>query len=298
MITMSVLLADAEHGSVDDIVDLDRYPLDRPQSERWLELVASTRAQLMIDGCQVLPGFLTDEATARARAEIVELAPKAEIRTSRSSVYVRGDAEVDLGDDDPRRFPLDRTVAHLTRDQIPPDSVGARLYAAPAFKAFIAACAGVERIFEYADPLAGLIANIVPVNGVLPWHYDTNEFVVSVMTQAPDSGGEFMYCPDLRRPGDENLEGLGSVLRGEATDVIRTLQLRPGDVQIFKGRYSLHQVARVEGTEDRHVIVFGYAGRPGVIGPLDRTRAVYGRVTEMHLIAHELGAHGSDGLIF
>jgi len=291
-------LADAEHGVVDDIVNLNEYPLDRPQSARWLEVVAETRAQLAIDGCQVLPGFLTEAATARARAEIVELAPKAVVRTSRCSVYARSDVELEFSDNDPRRITLDRTVAHLTRDQIPPDSVSARLYAAPSFKLFIAACVGVERVFEYGDPLAGLIANIVPVGGVLPWHYDTNEFVVSVMTKAPDSGGEFMYCPDLRRPGDENLDGLGRVLRGEATDLIRTLKLRPGDVQLFKGRYSLHQVARVEGAEDRHVAVFGYAERPGVIGPLDRTRAVYGRVTEAHLVAHELGALGSDGLIF
>lgn len=291
-------LADAEQGAVDDIVNLTDYPLDRPQSARWLEVVDAARAQLAIDGCQVLPGFLTQAATASARDQIAELAPKALLRTSRSSVYVRSDAELGLSDDDPRRISLERTVAHLTRDQIPPDSVGARLYAAPAFKAFIGACVGAERIFEYADPLAALIANIVPVGGALPWHYDTNEFVVSVMTQAPNSGGEFMYCPDLRRPGDENLDGLGRVLRGEATDIVRTLQLRPGDVQIFKGRYSLHQVARVEGGQDRHVAVFGYSDRPGVIGPLDRTRAVYGRVTEAHLVAHEFGALGSDGLIF
>lgn len=291
-------LADAEHGLVDDVINLNDYPLDRPQSARWLEIVAATRAQLASDGCHVLPSFLTSEATARARAEIAELAPKAAIRTTRSSVYVRSDTEVDLSDDDPRGISLERTVAHLTRDQIPPDSVVARIYVAPAFKAFITACVGAERIFEYADPLAGLIANIVPVGGVLPWHYDTCEFVVSLMTQAPDSGGEFMYCPDLRRPGEENLDGLGRVLRGEATDLIRTLQLRPGDVQIFKGRYSLHQVALVTGGQDRHVAVFGYADRPGVIGPLDRTRAVYGRVTEAHLLAHEYGALGSDGLIF
>ena len=40
-----------------------------------------------------------------------------------------------------------------------------------------------------------------------------------------------------------------------------------------------------------------YADRPGVIGPLDRTRALYGRVTEAHLLAHEFGARAADGLI-
>ncbi len=71
--------------------------------------------------------------------------------------------------------------------------------------------------------------------------------------------------------------------------------LRPGDLQIFLGRYSLHRVSEVRGSTERHVAVLSFANRPGVIGPVDRTRAVYGRVTEAHLIAEAMIA--PDGLI-
>ena len=70
-----------------------------------------------------------------------------------------------------------------------------------------------------------------------------------------------------------------------------------GDLQIFLGRYSLHKVGKVTGTTDRHVAVLSYADRPGVIGPVDRTRAVYGRVTEAHLVAEQSKLQSNDGLM-
>jgi len=180
---------------------------------------------------------------------------------------------------------------------IPPYSIAHRIYASSFFKAFIAACTHRQRVFEYADPLAGLVATVLPPTGAYPWHYDTNEYVATIMTRQPDEGGVFEYCPDLRRPSDENLAGLADVLSGDHPEMIRSVELEPGDLQLFLGRYSLHQVTPTAGATDRHVMVFSYADRPGVIGPVDRTRAVYGRVTEAHLVAEADAANSADGLI-
>lgn len=179
---------------------------------------------------------------------------------------------------------------------IPPFWCAHRLYVSSVFKAFIAACVGEVRVFEYADPLAGLVATVLPPGGQYPWHYDTNEFVVTIMTQKPQAGGAFEHRKDLRTPGDENLDGLGAVLNGEDNAVCQ-IATEPGDLQLFLGRYSLHQVTEVDGEVARHVLVFSYANRPGVIGPVDRTRSVYGRVTEAHLVAEESVCTAVDGLI-
>ncbi len=297
-VTTTFRLADPETHALLDLVDLARYPIDRPGSPEWHGVVAHCTAELAADGFVSLPGFLCPDALAAASAEIALLAPKALMRDEYSSVYARTDSEQDLPEDDPRRIPLRRTLGQVTRDQIPPDAVVHRLYVCPGFKAFIAACVGETRVFEYADPLAGLIATVVPPGGGLSWHYDTNEYVVTVMTQQPESGGVFEFVPGLRSPGDENIDGLGQVLRGEADDRIERRVLAPGDLHLFLGRYSLHRVSEVAGTVERHVAVLSYANRPGVIGPVDRTRAVYGRVTEAHLIAEEFAAAAPDDLIF
>jgi hypothetical protein len=285
--------ADPELGDIADIVDTDRYAISDDRARA--RLVVHARAELASDGCFLLEGFLRPAALATARAELAAVAPKAEVRPWSSSVYARSDTEASLDADDPRRRLFDNLLGHVTRDQIAPDTIVARLYASPVFKSFIADCVGAVRLFEYADPLAGLIATIIPPGGSKAWHYDTNEYVVTIMTQQSQAGGDFVYHPGLRRPGDENLDGLREALDGSLEPTVKSLQ--PGDMQLFLGRYSLHRVTEVTGDVERHVAVLSYADRPGVIGPVARTRAVYGRVTEAHLIAEQIALAASDGLI-
>jgi len=290
-------LANPEAGDLSDVIDLDRYPINRPGSPAWTSMLERIHAQLADDGCLVLADFLRPAALELAEEEIALLATRIPIRRYASTVYARAALEASLPADDPRVQPLVWHAGHVTRDMIAPYTIAHRVYASAYFKAFIAACTKRERVFEYADPLAGLVATVLPPTGSYPWHYDTNEFVVTIMTRKPDIGGTFEYCADLRGPGDENLPGLADVLSGQHPEMIRTVDVEPGDLQLFLGRYSLHQVTRTDGDTDRHVMVFSYADRPGVIGPVDRTRAVYGRVTEAHLVAEAAHAESADGLI-
>jgi hypothetical protein len=290
-------LADPEVGALTDLIDVDRYPLESPDSCRYQALVDRVRSELERTGCTSLPGFLTPETLRRTAADIAATARHVPIRHQRASVYARTTLEGELPAGDPRRVELTWFAGHVTRDMIPPYSPAHRLYVSSHFKRFVAAVVGKERVFEYADPLAGLVATVLPPRGTYPWHYDTNEFVATIMTQQPEAGGDFEYHHNLRTPGDENLHGLGAVLGGSPASPPRRLRATPGDLQLFLGRYSLHQVTEVEGTIERHVLVLSYAERPGVIGPLDRTRSVYGRVTEAHLLADQERLAANDGLI-
>lgn len=294
---MTYELADPEVGHIADIVDVERYPLDRPGTPGWHALVDQVRASLTDDGLVTLPDFLTAPALAHAAQEIAAIAPHVPMRHHSASVYHRADLEQEADATDPRRHQLEWFAGHVTRDMIPPYACAHRLYVSAQFKQFIAACVGQDRVFEYADPLAGLVATVLPPGGTYPWHYDTNEFVATIMTQQPDGGAAFEYCKDLRTPGDENLDGLGQILTGTDLSSVQSIHAAPGDLQLFLGRYSLHQVTQVTGDIARHVIVLSYADRPGVIGPVDRTRSVYGRVTEAHLISEQIAAATHDGLI-
>ncbi|MCP4850814.1 MAG: hypothetical protein GY900_03655, partial [Actinomycetia bacterium] len=40
---------------VAELINLDRHPVDRPDSPRYAALVAETRAKLDDDGCAVIP---------------------------------------------------------------------------------------------------------------------------------------------------------------------------------------------------------------------------------------------------
>lgn len=291
------LLADPELGWLDGLIDLDRYPLNRPGSIPLDGLVERCRTDLAETGSTLLDGFLTEHALTAIADELRAVAAHVPIRDHAGSVYARADLEAELGPDDPRAQRMRWIAGHVTRDMLPPYSPAQRLYVSAIFKSFVAAIVGQERVFEYADPLAGLVATILPPGGCYPWHYDTNEYVVTIMIQPPESGGEFVYHRNLRGPGDENLDGLAAVLGGQPAEPPRVVNAAPGDLQLFLGRYSLHQVATTAGSTDRHVLVLSYAERPGVIGPVDRTRSVYGRITEAHLLAEQARLAENDGLI-
>ena len=78
---------------------------------------------------------------------------------------------------------------------------------------------------------------------------------------------------------------------------MHTLDLRPGDMQIFRGRHSLHQVSRVPAdSRPRHAAIFAYTEEAGVIGRLARTQQLFGRVMQEHVDAEEQRVR-SDALI-
>jgi hypothetical protein len=72
------------------------------------------------------------------------------------------------------------------------------------------------------------------------------------------------------------------VLDGDQS-LIHTLHLEPGDLQIFKGRYSLHRVTPLSGPTMRYVAIFSFTEMEGVVGSPERTKQLYGRVLPIHL---------------
>ena len=129
--------------------------------------------------------------------------------------------------------------------------------------------------------------NVVAPGREHPWHFDTNEFTVSMLTQEAEDGGEFEYAPNIRSAREENFAAVRDVLDGDAGHITRRLPLRPGDLQLFQGRYSLHRVSPVRGAVARHSAIFAYSERPGVVGRVARTRQLFGRALPAHLAAAE-----------
>ncbi|WP_308014993.1 HalD/BesD family halogenase [Nocardia coffeae] len=273
-----------DSGTLEAIIDTVRYPLREPRSAAWDEVVGTARADLGADGCCVLRGFIRPELLEALRTEGVALAPQAYYRVERVNAY-NIPLDADLPADHPGRIVLERGNAFVARDLIPPEALIQILYSSPLFRRFLADCFELPALHEFADPLAGLCLNVVSPGMSHPWHFDTNEFTVSMLTQLPDEGGTFEYCPGIRSPEAENLDDVRSVLTGAGDELVRRLELRPGDLQLFQGRFSLHRVSPVAGDRQRHTAIFAYNERPGVIGTAERTRQLFGRVLPDHLAA-------------
>lgn len=275
----------------DDVIDTARYPITDPDGPGWAAAVGRARAGLAGDGCAVLPGFVRPAALDRLRSECERIAPMAHHTVQTVNVYNTAAEDIDpaLPDEHPARVRLERGNAFVARDEIPDGLTIHRLYRHAGFQRFLAACVGCPELHELADPLAGLCLNVVTDGRSHPWHFDTNEFAISLLTRAPEHGGVFEYCPDIRSAGAENPDDVADVLAGRGGHLVRRIELRPGDLQLFRGRYSLHRVTEVSGPVDRHSAIFSYSERPGVVGTAVRTRQLFGRTLPQHL---EAGARG------
>ncbi|WP_163560156.1 hypothetical protein [Halomonas sp. NO4] len=291
---MQATATDQPAHALSGLIDLARYPLYDLDGEAGQALLAQCRRQLEDDGCVVLERFVPDEAVARLERETERLSPEAHYNQTETNPYnSAGDPER------PASHPVnrfgDRTNGFVAGDRISDDTLIRQVYANPDFQRFIAAVVGMETIHPYADPLADLVVNVLRDGCQHPWHYDTNEFIVTLMTRKPEGGGLFEYAPGIRSPEAENFDAVEKVIEGDRSQ-LTSLELRPGDLQIFFGRYSLHRVTPVEGPRERHTVIFAYAKEPGFIGRPERAQRIFGRMAPIHERLLEEGMDRSDSL--
>lgn len=263
-----------------EIVNLTRYPLGEPQSAQLRASVMQCRSDLKASGCGVLPGFF-EPGLSSMRRDATRCAPHAYIKERYGNPYSSAD-DPNLPDNHPVRIFLKRSQGFVAGDQISETSTLKRAYRNPDFRNFVGECLGLGTIHEYADPLGCLVVNVIRGNAEHPWHFDTNEFVVSTVVQAPEAGGEFEYCPNIRSPEQENFERVSRVIRNEDRSAVRALALLPGDIQLFQGRYSLHRVTPVKGARARLSVIFSYSMKPGMIATADRSKHLFGRISDCH----------------
>ena len=243
-----------DYLSATTLINLDRYPINQPGPARDA-LIAEVRASLADDGCAVLKQFLTPEGVAHITREADQVADKAHRSFGRTNPYFTDDDD-SLPVDDPRRRFFDRSNAFIPADNFLTTGALRCVHDFPAFDPFIKDCLEEEKFYRYADPLADVIINMAEEGNGFPWHFDTNNFTVTLAIQNADGGGDFEYAPNIRRDG-EAFDEVRDVLDGRS-DKVRSLTLEPGDLQLFKGRYSLHRVAPLYGTTPRYVAIFSY----------------------------------------
>ncbi len=260
------------------LINLSDYPIHE-EGEARNAVLAQVRADLAKDGCAVLKGFLTQTGIAALTQEADSVATHAHRSFNRTNPYfTKDDAALPQGD--PRRRFYDRSNAFIPADNFAKTGPLRAVHDFDGFDTFIRDCLEEEHFHRYADPLADVIINMAEEGNGFPWHFDTNNFTVTLAIQNAESGGAFEYAPGIRE-GGENFEEVTRVLDG-TSDKVTVLELEPGDLQIFRGRYSLHRVAPLHGPRPRYVAIFSYVEKPDMVGSPERTEQLYGRTLPIH----------------
>ena len=281
-----------ESRPLGDLVHLEKYPLDDPSNEMYRTAVSIAREQLAADGCTVVKDLVSSSGIELLNHEITSQKGTTHFSNEKMNPYFHFDENPDFPADHPINTFLERSSGFIPGDRWAPSGAMNQLFRSRELIDFVAACLQVGELHCYADPLAGLTSNILEPGQLFTWHFDTNDFAVTVLVQPADEGGLFEYVPGIRTVGDEGFERVADVLGGDRSEVT-TLDLRPGDMQIFRGRHSLHQVTRVAtDSVARHAAIFAYTEQPGVIGRVERTTQLFGRVLPEHIAAEKQRIRG------
>ena len=244
-----------------DIIDLQQYPLDRLDQAPGRTLAERSRDAYRRDGLCLLPGFVRPAALTQLVDEADGYLEHAWFCDGSHNAYLSD------GNGAPARDALDQRqertfVGSVPYDRVPASSLLQSIYQWDPLRDFIGQVLGKSAFHRFEDPFGACSVNVFREGGVHGWHFDESEFTVTLMLQAPESGGEFEYVPMIRGLANERAI-VGNILDGGREGVV-TLPFTPGTLLIFGGRQTLHRVTRVNGSRPRLVPVLCYAEQPGM----------------------------------
>ncbi len=241
------------------VVDLHRYPVDQLDTGSGVEFARQCREQYRETGLCVLPDFILPDARNHLVREAGEYMDDTYFCDSTHNTYLT-EHDSGAGRDSVINRQERTFVGSVAYDLIPRDSLLNRLYQWDPLKDFVGYVLDKKPFYRFADPFGACSVNVFVEGGRHGWHFDESEFTVTLMLQAPESGGEFEYVPLIR--GLENETGIVSdVLDGDRRKVVK-LPFTPGTLLIFGGRQTLHRVTQVRGKRPRLVPVICYSESP------------------------------------
>lgn len=253
------------------LVDLGRYPIDDPV--RRQALVEDGRRQLEAESCVALGGFLAPGVAEAMAEEAKATVPQAYRRDRQYTAYTRAGGE-ELPETHPRRRFFWNRQHIVPTDILPGDGLILSLYRRDELTRLVADILGEPVLHRVADPLMSCNVTVLGEGDEHGWHFDGNDFVVSLLLQAPERGGAFEFAPYIREEGNENYEAVAAAMDGKP-GLVRAKSVTAGTLMIFCGRRALHRVSPVSGRRPRLIALFSYDRKPDMVwGPEARLRAV------------------------
>ena len=275
---------------ISEIINLENYPINDTGSIKYNELINYTRKQLNEDGCCVLSNFIRPDSIKRMKDEVDRNLEKIYFTSDQHNPYFTKEDKT-LNENHPKRIFTVRQSGYLNSDDLEKDSDLNKFYDLEEMLKFVSDSLEVFPLYKWADPLGKNPYSVMHTDHYFPWHFDGNDFTLSVLIQKAEKGGLFEYVPDIRNKDNENFDEVAKVLKDDRTRV-KSLDLKPGDLQIFKGRFSMHRVTKIEGKTSRYIALPCYVKDPLKINKPEHSKQVYGKALPIHFKRENIQGDG------
>ena len=185
-------------AELNQIIDLDRYPLHQLDSTKGQALVTQCQRDLDAHAASALNNFIRPDAVERLTKEAEALTP--------SSYRFTGKPRQTYPDADPtsEQDPIAQSVRGMKHAnsnnqvlnyQIPNNSDLRVMFLWPQLCEFVRRVRRVETLYTSQCPHLGLTMKVAFEGDNDGWHYDPNDGVVTLLLQSPDEGGDLNMPP-------------------------------------------------------------------------------------------------------
>ena len=244
-------------------------------SEDFFSKGSSYSSKLEKDGILIFNSFIGTDGLKTLQDEANDLKKHSYRSSSEYNVYV-SDYDDKFPPESPRNRIMSTSKKCIPNDLIPKDSILQRLYDSSFLKDFFCELLDKENLYPYEDSLSSININYYDKGDALGWHFDNSDYTITLLIKNCTKGGVYEFFNDMRyKDGKEDYAFVEKILDNEVSGT--KIDSFEGDLMIFKGNKSIHQVTAVEEGE-RILVTFNYNEKIGVSLSEKSRKTFFGRI--------------------
>lgn len=226
-------------------------------------------------GILIFNSFIGSDGLKILQKEANELKEQSYRSSSEYNVYI-SEYDNTFSSDSPRNRIMSTSKKCIPNDLIPKDSILQRLYDSSFLKDFFCELLDKENLYPYEDSLSSININYYDKGDALGWHFDNSDYTITLLIKNCTKGGVYEFFNDMRyKDGKEDYAFVEKILDNEVSGT--KIDSFEGDLMIFKGNKSIHQVTAVEVGE-RVLVTFNYNETTGISLSEKSRKTFFGRI--------------------
>ena len=252
-----------------------KFILGSTYNDEFFTKGSNYRESLEMNGILIFNSFISDSGLNLLQKEANDLKQSAFRSSSEYNVYI---SEYDnaFSADSPRNRIMSTSKKCIPNDLIPNQSILQKIYDSPLVRSFFLDLLEKDELHPYEDPLSSININYYDKGDALGWHFDNSDYTITLLIKNCSKGGVYEFFNDMRYKNDKEDYDLVEKILDKKVKGTRVNSIE-GDLMIFKGNKSIHQVTAVEDGE-RILVTFNYNEESGVSLSEQSRKTFFGRI--------------------